>query len=57
MELSEWAKQEGVHHLTPWRWFRDGQLSVPATKTPSGTILIDVPSSTGEPNGRTVVYA
>lgn len=57
MKLSEWAEQEGIHYQTAWRWFRDGQLPVPATKTPTGTILVDVPRSTGEPKERAVVYA
>lgn len=57
MKLSEWAEQEGIHYQTAWRWFGDGQLPVPATQTPSGTILVDVPRSEGEPYGRAVVYA
>lgn len=43
MKLSEWAIQEGIHYQTAWKWFRDGKLPVPAIKTPSGTILVDVP--------------
>lgn len=54
--MSEWAEREGVHYQTAWRWFRDGQLPVPAVRTPSGTILVEVPREvTG--GGRTVVYA
>jgi putative resolvase len=57
VKLSEWAEQEGIHYQTAWRWFRDGQLPVPAIRTPSGTILVEVPRSVGEPYGRVVVYA
>ena len=57
MKLSEWAKQEGIHYQTAWKWFRDGKLPVPATRTPSGTILVEVPRNVGEPYGRVVVYA
>ncbi|MHB8323072.1 MAG: IS607 family transposase [Candidatus Dormibacteria bacterium] len=56
MRLSEWAKLEGVHYQTAWRWFRDGQLPVPAVRTPSGTILVGVPPAGAAPE-RAVVYA
>ena len=54
--MSEWAEREGVHYQTAWRWFRDGQLPVPAVRTPSGTILVEVVGGDGR-SGRTVVYA
>lgn len=57
MKLSKWAELEGIHYQTAWRWFLDGRLSVPSTQTPSGTILVDVARSAGEPNGRAIVYA
>ncbi len=38
MRWSEWARLEGVHYQTAWRWFRPGQLPEPAVRTPSGTI-------------------
>jgi len=57
MRLSEWAKLEGVHYQTAWRWFRDGQLPVPAIRTPSGTILVEIPRGSEASTGRTVVYA
>ena len=56
MRLSEWAEREGVHYQTAWRWFRDGQLPVPAVRTPSGTILVEVVRGDGR-SGRTVIYA
>lgn len=43
MRLSEWARREGVHYQTAWKWFRDGTLPVPARQTATGTILVDVP--------------
>ena len=43
MRLSEWARREGVHYQTAWKWFRDGALPVPARQTATGTILVDVP--------------
>lgn len=43
MKLSEWAKQEGIHYQTAWKWFRQGTLPVPARQTQTGTILVDEP--------------
>ena len=56
MRLSEWAEREGVDYQTAWRWFRDGQLPVPAVRTPSGTILVEVVRGDGR-SGRTVICA
>jgi putative resolvase len=54
VKLSEWARREGIHYTTAWRWWRAGKLPVPARQTSTGTILVDV-----EPRraGRLVVYA
>jgi len=57
MRLSEWAAREGVHYQSAWRWFRDGQLPVPAIRTPSGTILVRVPRDSSVGKERTAVYA
>lgn len=43
MKLSAWAKQNGVHYQTAYRWYRRGILPVPARKLDSGTILVDEP--------------
>jgi len=57
MKLSEWAEQDGIHYQTAWKWFRDGKLPVPAVRTPSGTILVEVPRASSTKNARAVVYA
>ena len=57
MKLSEWAEQEGIHYQTAWKWFRDGKLPVPAVRTPSGTILVEVPRASATGSARAVVYA
>jgi len=57
MRLSEWAKREGVHYQTAWRWFRDGQLPVPAIRTPTGMILVEVPQASTAPAKSVAVYA
>lgn len=40
MKLSQWAKQQGIHYQTAWRWFKNGTLPVKAIQTKTGTILI-----------------
>jgi putative resolvase len=54
VKLSEWARRNGVHYQTAWKWARDGTMPVPVTKTATGRYLIlDTPTDTG---GRTVAY-
>lgn len=43
MKLSEWAKRNGVHYQTAWKWWKQGTLPVPARQLATGTILIDEP--------------
>lgn len=45
VKLSEWARRNGVHYKTAWKWFKDGTLPVPARQTATGTILVDEPAS------------
>ncbi|RZU76214.1 putative site-specific integrase-resolvase [Micromonospora kangleipakensis] len=42
MKLAEWARRNGVHPQTAYRWFRDGTMPVPARRLPSGTIMVDM---------------
>jgi putative resolvase len=46
MNLTEWAKAQGVHPHTAYRWFREGTLPVPATRVGPRTILVNVEAST-----------
>jgi putative resolvase len=55
MKLAEWARANGVHPQTAYRWFRQGTMPVPARRLPSGTILVDTPGS--PPGERLVLYA
>ena len=55
MRLSEWARREGVHYQTAWKWFKDGTLPVPALQTATGTILVDEPRA--EEVGGVALYA
>jgi putative resolvase len=45
MKLAAWARANGVHPQTAYRWFRQGAMPVPAWRLPSGTILVQVPAS------------
>src|ERR671922_304537 len=56
MKLSEWARRNGVHYQTAYRWFRSGALPVPARKLPTGTILVEVPPASDAAGG-VAVYA
>ncbi|MFK8846283.1 IS607 family transposase [Streptomyces sp. Ac-502] len=42
MNLTEWAKSQGVHPQTAYRWFREGTLPVPAQRVGPRTILVNV---------------
>jgi putative resolvase len=41
MELSDWARANGVHPKTAYRWWRDGTLPVPARQINARVILVD----------------
>ncbi|MBM0228364.1 IS607 family transposase [Micromonospora sp. ATA51] len=55
MKLAEWARRNGVHPQTAYRWFREGTMPVPARRLPSGTIMVDVAGD--DTRGQVVVYA
>lgn len=55
MNLKEWAKREGVHPVTAYRWFREGKLPVPARRV-GGLILVEQPAE-AVPAETVVVYA
>ncbi|MFE0375001.1 IS607 family transposase [Streptomyces inhibens] len=42
MNLTEWARAQGVHPQTARRWFREGTLPVPARRVGPRTILVNV---------------
>jgi predicted site-specific integrase-resolvase len=47
VNLKEWARQQGVHPVTAYRWYREGKLPVPARRA-GRLILVDpvpVPAS------------
>jgi predicted site-specific integrase-resolvase len=52
VDLKEWALREGVHHVTAYRWFREGKLPVPARRV-ARLILVD-PAATAAAVAETV---
>lgn len=53
--MKQWAEREGVHHVTAYRWFKEGKLPVPARKV-GRLILVEQPVD--QPSAETlVVYA
>ena len=56
VNLKQWAEREGVHHVTAYRWFREGRLPVPARKV-GRLILVDVSGSRERAAESVVVYA
>lgn len=56
VKLAEWARVNGVHPQTAYRWFRQDRLPVPARRLASGAIWVDSAPPADE-TGRTVVYA
>jgi putative resolvase len=47
MLLADWARQQGIHPQTAYRWFRNGTLPVPATRVGPRTILVQPLLTTG----------
>ncbi len=56
MNLAEWAESQGIARVTACRWFRAGELPVPARKV-GGLILVDTPDAAAGRTTETVVYA
>ena len=42
MNLTDWARANGVHPQTARRWFREGTLPVPAERVGPRTILVNI---------------
>lgn len=46
MNLTEWARAQGVNPHTAYRWFREGTLPVPARRVGPRTILVNIDAHT-----------
>jgi putative resolvase len=55
VKLAGWARANGVHPQTAYRWFREDRMPVPARRLESGTIWVD--AAPADESGRVVVYA
>jgi len=53
--VAEWARSNGVHPQTAYRWFREDKMPVPARRLESGTIWVD--AGPADTTGRVVLYA
>lgn len=49
MNLTDWARANGVHPQTARKWFREGNLPVPATRVGPRTILVNVEANSAAP--------
>ena len=41
MKLSTWAKNQGIHYNTAYRWFVEGNMPVKSWKTKTNTIMVE----------------
>jgi putative resolvase len=46
VNLTEWARAQGVAPRTAYRWFREGALPVPAERVGPRTILVNIEANT-----------
>lgn len=46
MNLTEWARAQGVNPHTAYRWFHEGALPVPARRVGPRTILVNIEANT-----------
>ncbi|MFE3416533.1 IS607 family transposase [Streptomyces mirabilis] len=46
MNLTEWARAQGIAPRTAYRWFREGTLPVPAERVGPRTILVSIDANT-----------
>ena len=46
MNLTEWARRQGIHPHTAFRWFENGTLPVPAERVGPRTILVNIDAAT-----------
>ena len=57
MNLTEWARLQGVHPQTAYRWFREGTLPMPAVRVNSRSVLISPDAAAGAPVAAFGLYA
>jgi putative resolvase len=55
VKLAVWARPVGVYPQTAYAWVREGRMSAPFRRLPSGTILVDVASGSAGIQQRVVL--
>lgn len=57
MNLAEWAETQNIHPQTAYRWFRAGELPVPAQRV-GGLIMVgDLADTQPQSSAKTAIYA
>jgi putative resolvase len=57
VNLTEWARRQGIHPQTAYRWFRQGTLPVPAVRVNQRTVLVAPNAATSVPAAALGLYA
>ncbi len=57
MNLTQWARLQGVHPQTAYRWFREGTLPVPAVRVNSRSVLVSPETAMATPTTAFGLYA
>jgi putative resolvase len=57
VNLTEWARSQGVHPQTAYRWFREGSLPVPAVRVNQRTVLVNPDGGEGAFGSGVGLYA
>ena len=57
VNLTEWARLQGIHPQTAYRWFREGTLPVPAVRVNSRSVLVAPDAVLAPAHGGTGLYA
>jgi len=57
VNLTDWARAQGVHPQTAYRWFRLGTLPVPAVRVNSRSVLVSPDAALAKSTGGLGLYA
>jgi putative resolvase len=57
VNLTEWARLQGIHPQTAYRWFREGTLPVPAVRVNSRSVLVAPEAAATRAAGGLGLYA
>jgi len=55
--LTDWARLQGLHPQTAYRWFREGKLPVPAVRVNSRSVLVAPDAALAPARGGLGLYA